>query len=281
MIRIVIVEDELILRKGLILSMDWESLGCTVVGEGDNGRRGLDLILREKPDVVITDIKMPGMDGLEMLRLAREQCRFHSILLTSYAEFDYARRAITLEVDDYLLKPVDEEELSALLLRLGEKIRQTRRNETLLKQIRQKPETAAGQAVERAETGVKNYHVAQTLEEIKNHYDQKLSLEALAKQMGVSPSYLSQKFKEATGATFLDFLNQYRLRKAIQMLNTGKYRFVEVSEAVGFTNYKHFHGVFRKYTNLTPSEYLKNQSCILVGNLQVERFFPDEAEKKE
>ena len=120
MIRVVIVEDELILRKGLVLSIDWEALGCAVVGEGDNGRKGLEILLKEKPDVVITDIKMPVMDGLEMLRLAREQYSFHSIVLTGFSEFDYAKQAITLGVDDYLLKPVDETELSALMTHLAD-----------------------------------------------------------------------------------------------------------------------------------------------------------------
>lgn len=282
MIRVVIVEDERILRKGLVLSIDWEALGCAVVGEGDNGRKGLEIILQEKPDVVITDIKMPVMDGLEMLRLAREQYSFHSIVLTGFSEFDYAKQAITLGVDDYLLKPVDETELSALMTHLADTIRQERRNESILKQVRQKPGTEqTGAAVEQADTGVKNYYVAQALEQIKSRYNQKLSLDMLAKQLGVSASYLSQKFKEATGFTFLDFLNQYRLRKAIQLLSTGKYRIVEVSEAVGFTNYKHFHAVFKKYTDLTPSEFLKNQSCIIAGNIQMDRFFPEETEEKE
>lgn len=282
MIRVVIVEDERILRKGLVLSIDWEALGCAVVGEGDNGRKGLEIILQEKPDVVITDIKMPVMDGLEMLRLAREQYSFHSIVLTGFSEFDYAKQAITLGVDDYLLKPVDETELSALMTHLADTIRQERRNESILKQVRQKPGAEqTGAAVEQADTGVKNYYVAQALEQIKSRYNQKLSLDMLAKQLGVSASYLSQKFKEATGFTFLDFLNQYRLRKAIQLLSTGKYRIVEVSEAVGFTNYKHFHAVFKKYTDLTPSEFLKNQSCIIAGNIQMDRFFPEETEEKE
>lgn len=282
MIRVVIVEDERILRKGLVLSIDWEALGCAVVGEGDNGRKGLEIILQEKPDVVITDIKMPVMDGLEMLRLAREQYSFHSIVLTGFSEFDYAKQAITLGVDDYLLKPVDETELSALMTHLADTIRQERRNESLLKQVRQKPGAEqTGAAVEQADTGVKNYYVAQALEQIKSRYNQKLSLDMLAKQLGVSASYLSQKFKEATGFTFLDFLNQYRLRKAIQLLSTGKYRIVEVSETVGFTNYKHFHAVFKKYTDLTPSEFLKNQSCIIAGDIQMDRFFPEETEEKE
>lgn len=281
MIRVVIVEDELILRKGLVLSVNWEALGAVIVGEGDNGRRGLEIILKEKPDVVITDVKMPVMDGLEMLRLARAQYGFHSIVLTGFSEFDYARQAITLGVDDYLLKPVDEAELSARMTHLADVIRQERRNETILKQVRQKPGGGhAGLAVEQTDTGVNNYYAARALTEIKERYHQKLSLDMLARQLGVSASYLSQKFKEETNCTFLDFLNQYRLRKAVQLLSTGKYRIAEVSEQVGFTNYKHFHAVFKKYTDLTPSEFLKNQSCIIAGNIQMDRFFPEETEKR-
>ena len=109
MLRVMIVEDEDMIRKGLVFTIDWLSMDCVVVAEASNGQEGYERILEYKPDVVIADICMPFMDGIEMIQKASEKVKFKSILLTSYAEFDYARRAIEARVCEYLLKPVDEE----------------------------------------------------------------------------------------------------------------------------------------------------------------------------
>ena len=111
MLRCIIAEDERILRKGLILTTDWKSLDCEVVGEAENGLEALDLFKTKKPDLLITDIRMPLMDGLELI----EKCRpLHSadyIIMSGYSDFSYAKKAIHLGVSEYILKPLDEEEL--------------------------------------------------------------------------------------------------------------------------------------------------------------------------
>ena len=121
MLRVMIVEDEDMIRKGLVFTIDWLSMDCVVVAEASNGQEGYERILEYKPDVVIADICMPFMDGIEMIQKASEKVKFKSILLTSYAEFDYARRAIEARVCEYLdcdisaiLEYVsDEEDLNA------------------------------------------------------------------------------------------------------------------------------------------------------------------------
>ena len=114
MYRVIIVEDEDIIRKGIAYTMDWVGMGCTIVGEAANGQEGLEKIKELKPDIVMADIMMPVMDGIEMIRNAindEEIAPFKSIILTSYAEFDYAKQAIELDTSAYLMKPVDEDEL--------------------------------------------------------------------------------------------------------------------------------------------------------------------------
>ena len=123
MLRVMIVEDEDMIRKGLVFTIDWLSMDCVVVAEASNGQEGYERILEYKPDVVIADICMPFMDGIEMIQKASEKVKFKSILLTSYAEFDYARRAIEARVCEYLLKPVDEEKLAQIMKKLGDEIR--------------------------------------------------------------------------------------------------------------------------------------------------------------
>ncbi len=132
MIKIVILEDEEMIRRGLVHTRDWLSMGALVVADVKNGQEGLEMILELRPDVVMTDIKMPLVDGFEMLEKAKEIYAFHSIILTSYQEFDYAKKAISLNAIDYLLKPVTEEDLKKTLLKIQEKIdlKENRREES-------------------------------------------------------------------------------------------------------------------------------------------------------
>jgi len=236
-----IVEDEDMIRKGLVFTIDWLSMDCVVVAEASNGQEGYERILEYKPDVVIADICMPFMDGIEMIQKASEKVKFKSILLTSYAEFDYARRAIEARVCEYLLKPVDEEKLAQIMKKLGEELEGGNLNlEYYMK-------------LDRSENG----YVSKLLEAIRTRYGEKLSIESISEEMGVSASYLSRKFKEITGQTFLDFLNKYRVQQAITLLNTKEYRISEISEAVGFSDYKHFCSVFKKYTLKSPTKFVK------------------------
>lgn len=107
MLKVLLVEDENLIRRGLQYKMDWTEVNCVVVGEAATGQEGLTQIKALRPDIVITDIRMPDMDGLEMLREGRGVCPFHAIIISGYGEFDYAQQAIRLGVAEYLLKPVD------------------------------------------------------------------------------------------------------------------------------------------------------------------------------
>lgn len=256
MLRILIAEDEDIIRKGLVYTVDWLSMDCVVVAEAANGREGLEKILEYRPDVVIADICMPYLDGIEMIRQASESVKFVSILLTSYAEFDYARRAIDARVRKYLLKPVDEEKLAQLMEKIAGEIAAGRQAEHRKSQA--EPEGVLLNLedymdLDRSENG----YVSQALERIRTGYAGKLSVESISEELGVSASYLSRKFKEVTGQTFLDFLNRYRVQQAAALLGTGKYRISEISEATGFSDYKHFCAVFKKYTSKSPTKFLK------------------------
>ncbi|WP_123043037.1 response regulator [Cohnella candidum] len=113
---VVIVDDEAIVSRGLSEKIDWAELECRVVGIGGNGLEGKALVDRCRPDIVITDIKMPGMNGLDLAQYMKEnypECV--TILLSGYTEFDYARAAVRHQVFDYLLKPVDLEDLKSCI----------------------------------------------------------------------------------------------------------------------------------------------------------------------
>lgn len=247
MLKTVIVEDEAIIRQGLILTIDWAGLGCEIVGEADDGRVGLEIIRQTQPDIVITDIKMPQLDGLQMIEAARREAILPSackvIFLTSYAEFSYAQQAIHLQAFDYLLKPLEEEKLAELIGR-----------------IRQSG-AALGEAalidwsLYLSGDAILNSYVKEALLRINRDYQARISVEALAEEMNVSASYLSRKFKEATGSTFLELLSRQRIAAAAQLLKDDRYRVYEVAEKAGFKDYKNFCLVFKRYMCKTPKEY--------------------------
>ena len=248
MIRLIIVEDEDFIRRGLVHTMDWIGMDCIVVGEAADGQAGLEMIRSLKPDVVISDIRMPYLDGISMIKEALVDVDFKSVLLTSYAEFDYAKRAIEINVSSYLLKPVAEEDLAQAILKIREELAEKKmQKQSLTDEIR----TIIRQESE------KEYYVVKTLECIVEQYDKKLSIEGVSEELGVSASYLSRRFKKVTGSTFLEILNEYRIVQSVKLLASGQYRVGEIAEKTGFSDYKHFYSVFKKCTGTSPSDYIK------------------------
>ncbi|WP_276929249.1 response regulator transcription factor [Herbinix luporum] len=255
MLKLLIAEDEDIIRKGLAFTVDWLSIGYILVGEAANGEEGIEKIKELQPDVVLTDIMMPKIDGLEMIRKAQDYVRFKSVILTSYAEFDYAKKAIELKAYDYLMKPVDVDKLKELMTRLHKEIVAEQEKELIIKQKSQGIDSALFFDHE----SYSNPYVRKAIEIIKERYVEKLTLESLSEELMVSSSYLSRKIKEETGHTFLDFLNMYRVVQATQLLKEGIYRVYQISDMTGFTDYKHFCTVFKRYTNFSPTEFMKSK----------------------
>ncbi|NLN65092.1 MAG: response regulator [Clostridiaceae bacterium] len=255
MLKIVIVEDESFIRKGLVHTIDWLSMGCVVCADAENGQDGLEKILTVLPDVVITDIKMPVMNGLEMVDKALEHTVFKTIILTSYTEFEYAKKAIDLRAYAYLLKPVDEDRIRELMQNVHGDIKKDREMALMLENNKAAVNNSYDINVQLEQTD--NFYVAKTLERIRESWQERISIETISDELGVSASYLSRKFKDAVRHTFLDYLNGYRVQKAIQLMNTGKYRICEISDLTGFTDYKHFCSVFKKYTLSSPTKFMK------------------------
>ena len=135
MLKVLIVEDELYVRKGIVLTVDWAALDCMVVGEAANGEEGVEAALRYNPQIIVTDIRMPRMDGITMANRIREilpECRI--IFLSAYSEIDYYKAAIALKAVRYLDKPIEPELLRAVITEAVAECEQLRRylRQTLL-----------------------------------------------------------------------------------------------------------------------------------------------------
>ena len=132
--KIFLVEDEFVIRNGIKNIIEWEKEGYEFVGEASDGELAYPMILKERPDILITDIKMPFMDGLELSRLVRRELPDIKILILSgYNEFDYAKEAIKLGVTDYLLKPISSVRLLEALKEVCQLISQEKEEKELLK----------------------------------------------------------------------------------------------------------------------------------------------------
>lgn len=246
MYKILIVEDEDIIRKGLVFMVDWQKLGCVVIGEASDGQEGYQKIIELKPDIVLSDIRMPIMDGLEMIEKALKEESFYTILLSGYNEFEYARTGIRLGVEEYLLKPVDFKELEKAIIQIEEKLSEARITGT---------EGAVIQLIEEEVLNrpVSSRRVAALIREVKENYSQRLVLRELGEKYEMSPSYMNSKFKKEVGYTFNDFLNRYRIMKANELLQTQPHlKIYEIAERVGFSDYKYFIKVFKKYVGYPP-----------------------------
>ena len=256
MFKILIVEDEELIRKGLIYLPPWELLGCCIAGEASDGAEGLERIGQLQPDIVICDIRMPVMDGLEMLERSVEGYDFDAVLLSGYSDFEYAKKGICLGVKNYLQKPVDFDELSECIKKITSSRAEKQKKSIQLLQAQALLEKESIFPASERENRSSDCYTEQLMTLIAEKFDQKITLSDISHELGMSPSYLNGKLKDATGCTFNKYLNRYRIAKAIELLSGKQMMVYEVAEKVGFYDYKYFIKVFKKYVGCTPFQFI-------------------------
>ena len=247
MYRVVLVDDERLIIRGLSTVIPWAELGCEIAGTAHDGVSGLELIRSIRPDIVLTDIRMPNMDGLTMLAAIRSE--FPGIqmsVLTAYRDFEYARKAITLGVCRYLLKPSNLDELQEAV-----KLMVSR-----LDAMPQLPEDPDDESVKEA-----GYHLVKAaLAYMKEHCtEQHLSLGEVADHVYVSQWHLSKLLNRETDQSFFDLLGSMRIAKAKKLLADPALRIHEIAEMAGFSDVAHFSRSFKKIAGCTPGEYRNHQ----------------------
>ena len=255
-LRILIVEDEDIIRYGLEHAIDWKLMDCMVIGTAKDGVEGLEKISELSPDIVLTDIRMPKMSGLQMVEQALSEQEFQSIILTSYSEFELAQQAFHVGVADYLLKPVDERELHNVM----EKVRRRIEDTDKLKQLDKGQDTGSETEWEPYLIARKSRdpYVKEVCRIIQERYAEKLNVNQIADELGISVSLLSRHLKSVLDTSFVDLLTDYRIKQAIKLLEEGTLRISEISELLGYSDYKYFSSVFKKQMGVGPSEYRKS-----------------------
>ncbi len=237
MYKVVIVDDEDIIVNGLVKVMPWEKYGCTVAGTAPDGVSAQALIREQQPDILFTDICMPGLDGLSLIAGLRSEFPAMQVtILSGYPDFDYAQRAIGLGVVRYLLKPSKMADLEEALAHMVE-------NLGGVKEVEEEPKNA------------QNFIIKRAMEYIEEHYAEKLTLPDVADQVYVSQWHLSKLISKYTGKSFSDLLAGVRIAKAKELLRDPALKIWEISEAVGFADVTHFSRTFKKFENMSANEY--------------------------
>lgn len=240
-----VAEDETLIRKKLVYFPNYEDMGMVVVKEVSDGLAGLNYIINNTPDIIICDINMPKMDGLEMLSKSLDY-DYIAIIVSGYDYFDYAKRALKYGVSDYLLKPIDISELEESL-RNAKKILEDKRKITLDMIIKDLQLNIGNNNIE-------DPVVSAMITYINDNYDEKISISDLTNTLMYSESMLNKKFKKEVGITFNEYLNRFRINKAIFYLKEKLYTVAEVSTMCGFSSPKYFSRVFKKYLGFSPTE---------------------------
>ncbi len=258
MIDVVIVEDETYIRKGMVVATPWKQLGCKVIGEAGDGQEGFELVCRLKPDLVITDVNMPVLDGIEMLRKLEGVIDSEYIIISGYNDFEYAQQAIKLGVRDYLLKPIDDDDFYMTIRRIIlqiEKKRIAAREIERNRLIREGKESLAEVQGFESNYNSRQKYVLKAMEWIEDHYSENIGISDAAYELKISESYFSRLFKRYMGYTFVEYLTDYRIKVAIQLLKDHHIKVYEVSERVGYNDPKYFGIIFKKKIGVSPMTF--------------------------
>lgn len=257
MYRVVVVEDSLLLRKGIVFTNDWGSLGCEVVGEAENWLQGISVITELQPDIVITDIRMPLLDGIQMIERLQGETKALFIILTAYNDFEYARKALHLGVVDYLSKPLDDAEFKAMMVRTCAKVAEQREYEKLHLQLDKMDDSRIMLFKEylQGNLSVQENHVARAVKYIESQYAQDMGIQDIADELMISESHLSRLFKDCTGYTVGDYLQHYRIKQACSLLGNQTLKIYKIADKVGYRDQRYFSVMFKKIVGLTPREF--------------------------
>lgn len=237
--RVLLADDEAAILEGYKLLFDWEKYQCEVVGTAMDGREAVEKARELKPDIVIMDINLPKLNGLEAIRAIQETAPadhpIYMIVVTGYDEFSYCQEALRLRVSDFLLKPIDFDAFGEVI-------------EGLVKKVMENPN--------------RQVVLSDTLKKIvdyvnKNLSDEDMRLTLLAENMNMNPNYISQLFKKELGCGYHAYLNQVRVEKAKKYLRQTNEPISVVAELVGVSDYRIFTKIFKGIVGVTPSQFRK------------------------
>lgn len=250
--KMLIIEDEVTIRKGLTCINDWKGQGITEVREASDGIEGLAAIREFQPDIVITDICIPKVSGLEVIEQTMVDYRYIPIIISGHSDFKYAQKAIEFGVTAYLLKPIELDKL----LEAVEKAKVELQKQSLLEDY----ETSCKDFINTSlamDDKQQQYSpiVRQMLDFVHENYAEKVTLGIIAAYLHYSENFILRKFKKEVRINFSEYLSRYRISKAMELMRTTEINLADISAMCGFSEYKYFKIVFARYVGCTPKDF--------------------------
>jgi two-component system response regulator YesN len=256
MYTLLLVEDEELVRNGIKRLVPLSELNITEIIEANNGEEGLRLFQSHLPDVVLLDINMPKMNGLDFARKVKElKPNVKIAVITGYDYYDYAVTALKIGIDDYVLKPVSKNDVFEVLSKLVDKMK-SEEEQSKIQDVVLEFKMNMNSNVQLHRVGDDegyNLSIVQIVED--NLSNPEFSLTILANQMGFSSGYMSVMFKRLFNISFQDYMVSIRLERAKLQLLISDMKMYEISSAVGFDNPNYFSVAFKKKYGLSPLQY--------------------------
>ncbi len=259
MIKIVVIDDEKWIRKLIINLLPYDKYSIVVVGEAEDGEEGLELIEKEKPHIILTDIRMPILSGLDLIqKLNSKLPNSQIIIISGYDSFDYAQSAIKYGVVDFILKPVEEEELEKAI---GKAVKLLKKDDHLIKtkHLEKQVKRLSMDFIEIREEDFPNVSsdkIRKSLKYIHENYQNQISLNEVSDAVLMNSSYLSDLFKKEVGMGFNQYLMNIRFTAAKKLLKEQKDLTIgDIATIVGFMDSNYFSRLFKKNFNCTPQEF--------------------------
>ncbi|OLS35558.1 response regulator [Bacillus sp. MRMR6] len=231
---ILVVEDEAIIRQGLKVLLE-QVIGGYQVTEAKSGEEGIALFHQRIPHLIITDIRMGGMNGLTFISKVRQVSEsIPVIILSGHSDFEYARTAMRYSITDYLLKPINRVELSETISNIFKE--------------------------EEKEKAVTSVQFQKILKYIDDHLSHEITLKHIADYVYLNPQYIGQLFKTELNQTYTEYITAERLKRAKQLLKSTSLKVYEVAQLSGYKSPKHFMTVFKQEVGKTPVQYRKSHN---------------------
>jgi len=245
--RIVIADDEQYIRTMFTEQYNWWKYGISVEGIASNGEEAYDMTLRVNPHVLLTDIRMPKMNGLDLMRALKDKLPdLKVVYLTGWSNFDYAREALRLGASDYLVKPCSEQELIASLLALKDDISTGDIGDAAGR---------SGENLNAQRTEKKTHAVNLACEKIRQDLSRALTLTEIAEYVSMNPSSFSRLFRREMGTSFSVYLTSVRMNEAKKLLIETNDKIHDIAKQVGYVSSSHFVQIFGEYAGMTPGRF--------------------------
>jgi YesN/AraC family two-component response regulator len=265
MIRAFIADDEVWVRSLLKNMIDWKRLGIQLVGEASTGTDALAGCLKIHPDILITDIKMADLDGLELIHsLKTVSPELETIVISGHSDFAFAQRAIRESVCDYVLKPINKLEFEFILSRAVERIVHRRGCSDELEQIGEVENKVADfgtHETSHAPAPIIDVRIARVCEYLQENYQLNPSLTEASRLTSMNPTYFSEVFKREVGLGYSAFLLSIKMRSAVALLEETELKIFEIAALAGFSDSAYFSRVFKRSFLSSPEVYRKEHSA--------------------